>query len=382
METNNTKIGQSQSVQVQKYSKSLEEMETLQDFQEFVDNTESVNCMMDFQQQYPEYNKKALELGYDGKIKYRHKSNYRKYYSLESMQKFIDDNNIIKPQDMMNRFKGMYKLCGILGYYDKLKYPARKYNWKAYNKLEDFQTYIDEHSDTIKTAADFYKNNLGLYKRMVKKGFAASVTYVNDLRPRMRLLQSMKTIEDYQRYIDEHKFLNISDFRHRNSESNAVYNKFQSAVGLSTSKLEFYGISENLSVGEKKMVELLDKKGIKYKVGHRFDWLVYKKAQHLDFFIPSLNLAFEIQGIQHFTPLNCFGGKKAFDEEMKRDRNKFDLCENHGIKVEYFALTSSGWIDGIGTEGYFATVYELTEENLEKILKKYTPFAPGTPSNP
>ena len=48
--------------------------------------------------------------------------------------------------------------------------------------------------------------------------------------------------------------------------------------------------------------------------------------QHLDIFIPSLKLAIEYQGFQHFQPIEYFGGEKAFRATLKRDLCKKIKC--------------------------------------------------------
>lgn len=49
-----------------------------------------------------------------------------------------------------------------------------------------------------------------------------------------------------------------------------------------------------------------------------------------DVFIPSLHLAFEYQGKQHFEPVDFFGGKDSFEKQQWRDKQKLKLSiENH-----------------------------------------------------
>ena len=55
----------------------------------------------------------------------------------------------------------------------------------------------------------------------------------------------------------------------------------------------------------------------------------------LDFFLPEYNIAIEVQGEQHYTPSNFFGGEKEFIKRQKRDKKKLSLCEKHNIKVFY-----------------------------------------------
>jgi hypothetical protein len=65
---------------------------------------------------------------------------------------------------------------------------------------------------------------------------------------------------------------------------------------------------------------------------HRPEFLNFLE---LDVFIPKLNLAFEYQGIQHFEPIEHWGGKKSLEQGKLRDRTKKTLCEQNNIKLIY-----------------------------------------------
>ncbi len=57
--------------------------------------------------------------------------------------------------------------------------------------------------------------------------------------------------------------------------------------------------------------------------------------QHLDIFIPKLNIAFEYQGKQHFEPIEYFGGEPGLKEIKKRDRIKKTKCTKNKVKLFY-----------------------------------------------
>lgn len=79
------------------------------------------------------------------------------------------------------------------------------------------------------------------------------------------------------------------------------------------------------------------------------DWL---EGLELDIYIPSLKIAFEYQGQQHFHPVQIWGGQKGLQDLMYRDKKKAKLCINVGIELIIIDYTEP-----------------LTEEYIFKILE-------------
>lgn len=63
---------------------------------------------------------------------------------------------------------------------------------------------------------------------------------------------------------------------------------------------------------------------------YRAEWLGRKS---LDIYIPSLNTAIEYQGIQHYKPLEIFGGEENFKIQQQRDMEKKNLCAENGVRL-------------------------------------------------
>jgi hypothetical protein len=57
--------------------------------------------------------------------------------------------------------------------------------------------------------------------------------------------------------------------------------------------------------------------------------------QHLDIYFPSLNIGIEYQGLQHYEPVEYFGGKEAFQKNLERDEKKRKLCEINNCVLIY-----------------------------------------------
>ena len=87
-------------------------------------------------------------------------------------------------------------------------------------------------------------------------------------------------------------------------------------------------------ISESSMVRHLEK----YFDGHNLireaspDWL---GGMRFDAFIPDFNLAVEYQGEQHYRPVSIFNGEAGYIATVRRDKIKFILSEENGIKVEY-----------------------------------------------
>ena len=62
----------------------------------------------------------------------------------------------------------------------------------------------------------------------------------------------------------------------------------------------------------------------------RPDWL---GRQSLDLYIPSLRTAIEYQGIQHYLPVDFFGGEEALSQRRDLDRVKKELCTANSVQL-------------------------------------------------
>ena len=96
---------------------------------------------------------------------------------------------------------------------------------------------------------------------------------------------------------------------------------------------------------------------IEVKQHHSPRWL---GLQHLDIYIPQYNIGIEYQGIQHYKPVDYFGGEEAFLKGQERDARKRRLCEENDCILIY--------VD----EGYDlnAVVREI-DESITKRERRY-----------
>jgi len=87
----------------------------------------------------------------------------------------------------------------------------------------------------------------------------------------------------------------------------------------------------NESKGEKYIAKFLDRLGLNYSRQHKFKDCKNIYELPFDFYIPSLRMCIEFDGIQHYKQCDFFGGKSTFDKLKINDKIKTDYCEDNYI---------------------------------------------------
>ena len=87
------------------------------------------------------------------------------------------------------------------------------------------------------------------------------------------------------------------------------------------------------SKGERRIREILKSKGIIFEEQKKFKDLKDKTCLSYDFYIPESNTLIEYNGIQHYKPLDCFGGRKKFLLQKHHDWLKREYAKKKGITL-------------------------------------------------
>nr|DAD66539.1 MAG TPA: hydrolase [Myoviridae sp. ctPuP5] len=127
----------------------------------------------------------------------------------------------------------------------------------------------------------------------------------------------------------------------------AIYNNAHKTKGTRRSKLEQY-LEEKLKLTYPQLEILFnDKKAIN---------------SELDIYIPSLKLAFELNGIFHYEPI--FGESK-FNSIQQNDANKFQKCQEHGISLCIIDTSSQKYFKEQSSNKFFNIIKDI----IDKILQ-------------
>lgn len=87
------------------------------------------------------------------------------------------------------------------------------------------------------------------------------------------------------------------------------------------------------SKGERKISIFLDNKNINYIKEYKFDDCININSLKFDFYLPELNICIEYDGVQHFKPIELFGGYDYFKKLKYNDNIKDQYCMDNNIKL-------------------------------------------------
>lgn len=119
-------------------------------------------------------------------------------------------------------------------------------------------------------------------------------------------------------------------------------------IVLSTSKLRSGQVNScgclHQSVGELKIAQFFLENNIPFETQKMFDTAKYSKTNmpmKFDFYLPLQNILIEYDGMQHFYPVEYFGGEKAFQTQKNNDKEKDDWCKINNIQLKRIKYTQN-----------------------------------------
>ena len=95
--------------------------------------------------------------------------------------------------------------------------------------------------------------------------------------------------------------------------------------------IDISGFYRQKSKGEERISKILDEFEIKYNRQKSFNGCKNKYILHFDFYLPDYNICIEYDGIQHFDPIEFFGGKETLEYNKKIDSIKNEYCKINNI---------------------------------------------------
>lgn len=81
----------------------------------------------------------------------------------------------------------------------------------------------------------------------------------------------------------------------------------------------------------------------------------------LDIYIPSLKLAFELNGIYHYEPIH---GQNKLEQIQRNDANKFQLCQENNISLCIIDTSQHKYVTEKSSIKYLDIITEIIDRNI------------------
>lgn len=331
---------------------------TLEDFNRFLKEN-NIKSSSEFRAQYSGLYSKCRTLGIINKITYStgKKATIFKDWSGFDFQKsvlFFKENNINSFSELSRKFPGLLNKLKSEGYHSSDFFENKRKNWSNIKTVDDVQEYINKHGITRPSDLE-----PGLSTKISKLNIKRSDLYFKD---RLICWDNYDTIEKIQNFIDDNSILSMTDMSER---FGGLVNKISR---LNFSSLDFnFKDSKKFSTLELKVRKFLNDNNINFIEQYRFDNF---RKYPFDFYLPDYNLVLEPGGSQHLLSVKVWGGEKGLLKNKKRDKIKFEYCQDNNILILYyfnFGPNKKAY-ELLNKEGYFGNWFTDFDKFTLEIL--------------
>lgn len=218
---------------------------------------------------------------------------------------------------------GCNKCAGIINDIDTFKYYCSiKHNNKYDYTLVNYQ---NEYSDIICPTHGVFSQRLSSHI----EGYGCNKCSIDG-----KLVTKKEFIERSNKVHNNKYDYSLVDYINRLDKVSIICPAHGIFNQTPKNHMSGYGCQRcNESKGELQIQLLLDKLNISYIRQHKFDDCFYKSNLLFDFYIPEYNMCIEYNGIQHYEPVEFFGGVKSFEVNLIRDSIKESYCNENDIKL-------------------------------------------------
>lgn len=292
--------------------------------------------------------------------------------------RLIEDkcSNIEERFELYERYDslGFFSIL-ILGYFGKIKLEWNRLlnlfnndnnrfnlnfnfsvNTLKIDSYNEFMVYFKEKFTSLKEFCDFFEldyflDNIYRFKPNLENKPYHIISVIDDgitniNFPTIEEFRNQKLFGSYTVLYNRSKLTNKINFnsrlyKHTSKEEKLPHNFVKSYCKRIGEKLRIIENEYRTEKGYDIVGSLVNESILYNKIKNKYkehlvvsqgspSWL---KKQRIDIFFPNLNIGIEYQGIQHFEPIQFFGGEEGYVKSIERDKRKRYLCKRNGCHL-------------------------------------------------
>lgn len=304
-------------------------------------------------------------------VKRRTERDKSKYVSYIQLKEYVRKNNILTKEQYIKHISVNYLFEGRNIPYNPSTFYTKDIweGWSIFLRGEVYKknyngiyyTY-DECKKTVKkynftSKRDFLKKIKDVIKEDIRIPYSPSTIYKKEWEGWIEFLDTDNvnsnevqylSFEDARKFARSLQFKLIQQWKYLDNDILKSYSIPKKAHRTYSKKgwidwYDFLGIDKKtkMSHGEVIISNVLDRKNIKYKYNKSLKDCISSSKLRFDFYLPDYNLCIEFDGIQHYKPVDIFGGEEEFLKTQMRDKIKNQWCELNNIKLIRFNYMQS-----------------------------------------
>lgn len=192
-------------------------------------------------------------------------------------------------------------------------------------ELDDYLPYLPYESEN-----NWYYNSVS--QMVFHRKVLSNAIETNSTQTENELMLSLEKLRNRSRDVQEHVQFEL--FRRLLPDALEYHNPYYDWVKNEYRAEKDYLLAENrlksIWKGEFEMYKMTKDLYPDAVYQYHCDWL---GRQSLDVYIPSISVGIEYQGIQHYEPIEHFGGKNAYLHRVELDNQKRQLCVANNVKL-------------------------------------------------
>jgi len=213
------------------------------------------------------------------------------------------------------------------------KFKEKHKNFYSYHEQSEIQTLKDKiiitcpkHGNFFQVA-EYHMRGSGCSLCFLERSSKSQKLDNEILLEKLRSININKYEFDISNYETFHSIIEIFCLNHQIKFKARVGNFLQGKIGCPCCKTK--------SHGERKLAKILKDNGIDFEHEKTFANLLSEAGKKLrfDFYLPKLNILIEYDGVQHFEPVERFGGELGFTKTQKLDKIKNNFCQQNNIQL-------------------------------------------------
>lgn len=298
-------------------------------------------------------------------VKRRVEKDRDKFIKYEDLKKYVRENNIRKKDEYLSHVSNNFTTDGLnIPYNPSSFYP--KEIWEGWSIFLRDEVYKKKYNGTyysyqeckkevrkynFLSKSDYFRRIKDIIKLDIKIPYDPRSVYKEEWEGWVHFLDTDNSVDQIENLVDFEVAREYSRSLNLKFQKQWYKIKFRDLPKGMTKKPEklykdkgwidwndFLGIDKRtqMSYGEFLIADFFDKNEIKYIYNKSLKDCISSSKLRFDFYLPDFNVCIEFDGMQHFMPVDMFGGEEEFKKLKVRDEIKNKWCELNNIKLVRF----------------------------------------------